>query len=204
MAKNKINEMLQKKDPAALRREQRTPVPAVDILDAAAQDVEAEQKSAEEIPDKKIELAEQSKKEFAQTDEKIDGENIIEKDDEKISSGKEVTNIHGNKRDRKVVGKTVRNKSSDKVDGKRDRLTRGRKSRIYSDQDIRSVLAIEKRATKRYSFEIYVDQIEDIQRICELYEEANPGKKLSASRLIREVLDSFLSDALKAFEKSDE
>ncbi len=170
MAKNKINEMLQKKDPAALRRE-RTPVPAVDILDAAAQGTETEQKSAQEIPDTKIESVERSKKEFVQTAEKIGEEITIGKDDEEVSP---------------------------------DRPNRVRKQRIYSERDIQSVLAIEKRATKRYSFEIYVDQIDDIQHICELYEEANPDKKLSASRLIREVLDSFLSDALKAFGKSDE
>ena len=190
MAKNKINEMLQKKDPAALRRE-RTPVPAVDILDAAAQDVETEQKNAQEISDKKIELIQTSEKEIAQADEKIDGRSLIEKEEEEISSKKEKLN-------------TVRNKSSDRAMQKKEYISRKRKPRIYSERDIQSVLTLEKRATKRYSFEIYVDQIDDIQRICELYEEANPDKKLSASRLIREVLDSFLSDALKAFEKSDE
>jgi hypothetical protein len=196
MAKNKISEMLQKKDPAALRRE-RTPVPAVDILDAAAQGMETEQKSAQEI-------VERIEKEFVQTDEKIEEENIIGKDDEEMSPERGSVNAHKNKRSRKVIEKTVRNNDSDKADQKSDRPNRGRKQCIYSERDIQSVLALEKRATKRYSFEIYVDQIDDIQRICELYEEANPDKKLSASRLIREVLDSFLSDALKVFEKSDE
>ncbi len=203
MAKNKINEMLQKKDPAALRRE-RTPVPAVDILDAAAQDIETEQKNVQEIPDKKVELVQRTEKEFAQPDEKIYGESIIGKREEEISSGRGRLNTGENKRPKKKFGESVRKKRSEKVIQKRDRPSRGKKPHIYSERDIRSVLAIEKRATKRYSFEIYVDQIDDIQHICELYEEANPDKKLSASRLIREVLDSFLSDALKAFGKSDE
>ncbi|HYU74865.1 MAG TPA: hypothetical protein VEL31_19530 [Ktedonobacteraceae bacterium] len=203
MAKNKINEMLQKKDPAALRRE-RTPVPAVDILDAAAQDVETEQKNVQEIPDKKVEVVQRTEKEFAQLNEKIYGENIIEKREEEISSGRGRLNTGENKRTKKDFRESVRNKSSEKAIQKRDRPSREKKARIYSERDIQSVLAIEKRATKRYSFEIYVDQVDDIQRICELYEEANPDKKLSASRLIREVLDSFLSDALKAFEKIDE
>jgi len=188
MAKNKINEMLQKKDPAALRRE-RTPVPAVDILDAAAQDVETEQKSGLEISDKKIEVIQTSEKEVAQADEEIDGRNIFEEEEE-ISSKKKILN-------------TVRNKRSGRAIQKKEYISRKRKPRIYSERDIQSVLTLEKRATKRYSFEIYVDQIDDIQRVCELYEEANPDKKLSASRLIREVLDSFLSDALKAFGKSE-
>ncbi len=203
MAKNKINEMLQKKDPAALRRE-RTPVPAVDILDAAAQDVETEQKNAQEVPDKKIELAQETEKEVAQTDEKIGGKNAIGKKGEEISSEKSEVNTDENSRYRESAGKTVRNKSSDRAIQKKEYINRKRKPRIYSERDIHSVLTLEKRATKRYSFEIYVDQIDDIQHICELYEEANPDKKLSASRLIREVLDSFLSDALKAFGKSDE
>jgi hypothetical protein len=57
--------------------------------------------------------------------------------------------------------------------------------------------------TDRASFEIYTDQKEDIQLVCDLYE-AETGRKLSASRLIREVLDSFLPTALKALQKGDE
>ena len=82
-----------------------------------------------------------------------------------------------------------------------NRSQKGKKPKVFSHKDVQAVLAIEKRQTQRYSFEIYSDQKDDIQAICDLYEQAN-GKKLSASRLIREVLDTFLPDALETFEAS--
>src|SRR5450755_2265370 len=106
------------------------------------------------------------------------------------------------KRSDKKYDKTVRNKRTENSNQINDRSKRERKSSIYSEQDIQSLLAARQRAKERYSFEIYTDQKEDIQRICELYE-TSTGKKLSASRLIREVLESFIPDALKAFDKSD-
>lgn len=89
------------------------------------------------------------------------------------------------KRNIKPRSKTVRNE-------------RTKKPRVYSGRDIEALLALDKRPSERYSFEIYSDQKEDIQRVCELYEEKT-GQHLSASRLIREVLDSFLPGALKTF-----
>lgn len=80
-----------------------------------------------------------------------------------------------------------------------NRSTSRKKPKVFSSKDVQAILEINKRATERYSFEIYSDQKEDIQQICDLYEKAT-GKKLSASRLIREVLDTFLPDALKTFE----
>jgi len=82
-----------------------------------------------------------------------------------------------------------------------NRSTARRKPKVFTSKDVQAVLEIDKRETERYSFEIYSDQKEDIQVICGLYEQAT-GKKLSASRLIREVLDTFLPDALKTFEPS--
>jgi hypothetical protein len=78
------------------------------------------------------------------------------------------------------------------------RNERTKKPRVYSGRDIEALLALDKRPSERYSFEIYSDQKEDIQRVCELYEQKT-GQHLSASRLIREVLDSFLPGALKTF-----
>src|SRR6266581_2884595 len=82
-----------------------------------------------------------------------------------------------------------------------NRSTSRRKPKVFSSKDVQAVLESDKRETERYSFEIYSDQREDIQAICDLYEKVT-GKKLSASRLIREVLDTFLPDALKTFESS--
>lgn len=81
------------------------------------------------------------------------------------------------------------------------RSTSRRKPKVFSSRDVQAVLETDKRATERYSFEIYSDQKADIEQVCGLYEQAT-GKKLSASRLIREVLDTFLPDALKTFESS--
>jgi hypothetical protein len=94
-------------------------------------------------------------------------------------------------------------KPSEKGERKNRSVKARKKPRVYSKEDIVSVLAVDKRETERYSFEIYSDQKQDIQRVCDLYEKAT-GKKLSASRLIREVLDTFLPDALKTFEPTAE
>lgn len=53
------------------------------------------------------------------------------------------------------------------------------------------------RATERYSFEIYVDQIEKIEEIQYQYKKKT-GKRLSASRIIREALDAYLKQAEEA------
>jgi hypothetical protein len=99
--------------------------------------------------------------------------------------------------------KTKASKTSERPERKNRSVKARKKPRVYSKEDIHSVLAVDKRATERYSFEIYSDQKQDIQRVCDLYEQAT-GKKLSASRLIREVLDTFLPDALKTFEEKSE
>lgn len=48
------------------------------------------------------------------------------------------------------------------------------------------------RATERYAFEIYTDQKRKLNRIRYLYEEKT-GKKLSASRIIREAIEPQLN-----------
>jgi hypothetical protein len=121
--------------------------------------------------------------------EKTDGKEEQEKRSE-IPNDKE-----GQKRPSKIAkSKEVRNNSDKK---------RSTKPRIHSERDIQAILALDKRATERYSFEIYSDQKQDIALLCEQYEKQT-GHKLSASRFLREVLDYFLPGALKAFENSDE
>jgi hypothetical protein len=82
------------------------------------------------------------------------------------------------------------------------RENRTEKRGVYTDEDVIGLLRQERRETERYSFEIYTDQKEDVQRVCDLYREKFGGY-LSASRLIREVLDSFLPQALETFAKVD-
>lgn len=48
-----------------------------------------------------------------------------------------------------------------------------------------------RRATERYSFEIYTDQKQQIQNAIARYQ-LKTGRRLSASRLIREALDALL------------
>lgn len=96
---------------------------------------------------------------------------------------------------KKQPAKTERKKRTEKPAKKRSG-----NERIYSDDTIRSILALDKRKTERYSFEIYTDQKEDIEKLRHLYEKET-GLKLPASRLIREVLDSFLPEALALFEE---
>ena len=55
----------------------------------------------------------------------------------------------------------------------------------------------DKRATERYSFEIYSDLIGKIEDIQYQYKKKT-GKKLSASRIIREALEEYLQQAEKA------
>jgi hypothetical protein len=113
----------------------------------------------------------------------------------------------------KVDTKSVEEKPSDFTDKKKrstetisktertNRSTSRRKPKVFSSKDVQAVLETDKRQTERYSFEIYSDQKADIEHVCRSYEQVT-GKKLSASRLIREVLDTFLPDALKTFETS--
>lgn len=51
------------------------------------------------------------------------------------------------------------------------------------------------RPTERYSFEIYVDQKDQVRDLQYLYQKAT-GKRLPSSRIIREALDAYLKKAL--------
>lgn len=51
---------------------------------------------------------------------------------------------------------------------------------------------VPERATERYAFEIYTDQKKQLNRIRYLYEEKT-GKKLSASRILREAIEPHLN-----------
>lgn len=54
-----------------------------------------------------------------------------------------------------------------------------------------------KRDTERYSFEIFTDQIGDIEDLQYRYKKKT-GRKLSSSRIIREALDEYLKKAEEA------
>jgi hypothetical protein len=172
MAKSdKIKGMLGNKSPGALRHA----VQQVDILKEAAAALTPESTGKEpDIP--------AVKEEAIKEPDKIDTTSSQEKP---IESGDK------EKRATKTKHETART----------NRSTSRRKPKVFSTKDVQAVLESDKRETERYSFEIYSDQKDDIQTICDLYEQAT-GKKLSASRLIREVLDTFLPDALKTFESS--
>jgi len=134
-------------------------------------------------------MEEVPQKEERKNEEAISSPLSINKDDE----GDQIAKEHQKREKKTRTEKTIQ---------KNTRQTRSKKPHIYSEQLVQSVLATDKREIERYSFEIYSDQKTDIKHICELYEEATK-KKLSASRLIREVLDSFIPDALRALEKSE-
>jgi hypothetical protein len=61
----------------------------------------------------------------------------------------------------------------------------------------KGVIEQPERQTERFSFEIYVDQISIIEDLQHSYKRKT-NKRLSASRIIREALDSYLSKAIKA------
>lgn len=56
------------------------------------------------------------------------------------------------------------------------------------------------RSTMRYSFEIYTDQIPQIEELQYLYKKRT-GQKLSASRILREALEAYLTSAFEAIKR---
>jgi hypothetical protein len=180
VAKDKLREALAKKGPDALRLQattSRQAISPVDIIAAAAAPTTEE-------------VHEETAEEDRHVEEEKRTENTNGKQDEKEDTTK--TNV---KKEPKSSAKNTHKKN--------DYKKQTGKPRIHSERDIHALLAFDKRPTERYSFEIYIDQKEDIQRVCEQYEQST-GKKLSASRLIREVLDYFLPGALEAFAKEEE
>lgn len=211
--KNSINDMLKKKGPLALRQ----PINPINIIETAAQETERDNRTENEtkIPSKdtienkesntasELPIDKADGKTVDNTSLRIASEEVAEKNVQATSSEKPTYNIYEEIPIKKREEKGERKKRSSSTRAKVNRNTRSKKPRIYSEKNIQALLAVDKRETVRYSFEAYVDQKEDVERVCDLYEEAT-GKKLSASRLMRELLDSFLPGAIKTFDQSDE
>lgn len=58
----------------------------------------------------------------------------------------------------------------------------------------------DRRPTERYSFEIYSDQIPQIEELQYLYKKRT-GQKLPASRILREALEAYLDNAFAAMKR---
>jgi hypothetical protein len=175
MAKKDLKDLLGKKSPTELRKG----IQSIDILKEASEALSSSVEEADKPDDKKRE-------EEPSATAAIESSSVQASDEPSKSTEKEKRST----------------KSSNKVE-RPNRSTSRRKPKVFSSKDVQAILEVDKRATERYSFEIYSDQKDDIQQLCDLYEQAT-GTKLSASRLIREVLDTFLPDALKTFEFSGE
>jgi|SRR5882762_863038 len=184
MPKKDIKGMLGNKSPSALRQG----VPQIDILKEAA-----------------AALTTPSEKESDKVDQESSAVKENDVSDVKEEAIKQNVEVEEKKTEEKPSESGDKKKRATKTNSETARINRStsrRKPKVFSSKDVQAVLESDKRQTERYSFEIYSDQREDIQAICDLYEKAT-GNKLSASRLIREVLDTFLPDALKTFEASD-
>ena len=175
-SKQSLAEQLKAKSPQAMRQA----IQPVDILAAAAGKTES--------------------------DEKIEREKRTVSPAATPSSAAQMppvsTSESQQERTERLPKKSERKKRYSTAFGKSVARQRTEKTRIYSDEAIQSILAIEKRSTERYSFEIYTDQKHTIERLRRLYEQKT-GQKLSASRLIREILDSFLSEAVALFDNEE-
>jgi hypothetical protein len=182
MAKKDLKDLLGKKSPAELRKG----IQQIDILKEASEALSLSEKESD-----KADVKESSVEATEQPDDKKSEVKPFDKISVESSSVENSKTTEDKKRT---------SKSSDKTEHV-NRSTSRRKPKVFSSKDIQAVLEVDKRATERYSFEIYSDQKGDIEQVCKLYEKAT-GKKLSASRLIREVLDTFLPDALKTFDAS--
>lgn len=69
-------------------------------------------------------------------------------------------------------------------------------SNSVQNELVNGVSDASQRKTQRYSFEIYIDQIQTIEDLQYHYKKRT-GKRLSTSRLIREALDQFLKNTLQ-------
>jgi hypothetical protein len=83
---------------------------------------------------------------------------------------------------------TERPKRTGKPNGKTERVKRT----VFTELK-KGVVEEGKRKTKRYSFEIYLDQEETINQLKAKYQ-VKTGKRLSGSRVIREALDVYLKN----------
>jgi hypothetical protein len=197
VAKDKLRAALENKGPGALRQAVtgRQVISPVDIIAAAAAPATPtiEESVRKEIAEEEAGIIEEEKR-TEETSKIEDKESRTKKTNAKI----DIKNSSSKAIVKSEEKSGVKNTQQENV-----RKRRTGKPRIHSERDIHALLAIDKRLTERYSFEIYTDQKEDIQRVCDRYEKST-GKKLSASRLIREVLDYFLPGALEAFEDNED
>lgn len=94
-----------------------------------------------------------------------------------------------------------RNERTDTLNNRTDQVsaTSIRENRTVLD-DLEQGIEETKRATERYSFEIYTDQKGSIEELQYLYKKRT-GKKLSASRIIREALEEYVTKALQIFKE---
>lgn len=67
-------------------------------------------------------------------------------------------------------------------------------------QEITQGVKTDRRPTERYSFEIYSDQIPQIEELQYLYKKRT-GQKLPASRILREALEAYLRNAFEALKR---
>lgn len=101
-------------------------------------------------------------------------------------------------------GSIERNDRTEQVNRTTEPTERTEQPMMQSERKNRTVLEdVEqgtedtRRATERYSFEIYIDQKGSIEEVQYLYKKKT-GKKLSASRIIREAIDEYIEKTLQA------
>jgi hypothetical protein len=83
----------------------------------------------------------------------------------------------------------------------RANATNERENRTVFD-DLEQGIEETKRATERYSFEMYTDQKGSIEELQYLYKKKT-GKKLSASRILREALEAYVQKALRTCKEGE-
>jgi len=89
----------------------------------------------------------------------------------------------------KEVKKEIPNERTVKPNGITERSIKEGETSIITE--INQGVHEDKRQTERYSFEIYSDQIEKMEELQYKYKKRT-GKKISASRVIREALEAYL------------
>src|SRR5690242_12489362 len=96
-----------------------------------------------------------------------------------------------------ATANNVNTKSSNDRSNERTSKPNAQTARSSVLNELEEGVQEDKRATERYSFEIYSDLIAKIEDIQYQYKKKT-GKKLSASRIIREALEEYLQKAEKA------
>jgi len=94
---------------------------------------------------------------------------------------------------KRTVKPTVR---TERANGATERLDK----QVSVLDEIKEGVKDDKRPTERYSFEIYTDQKGKIEDLQYQYKKKT-GKRLSASRILREALEVYLKQALSALKK---